>query len=269
MTQYAMNGDVRIAFDRHDAVGADRPWVLLVHGLGYARWGWEPVLDALVERFRVLSFDNRGIGESDVPAGPYTAEQMAGDAVAVLDAAGVGQAHVVGTSLGGMVAQEVARTHADRVAKLVLVCTTPGGDATVPMPRQTVDLLARMPTLEPERALRLAIENAFSGDALAKDPTLVERILAHRLSSPQDPAGWQAQASAGTTYAGGELAAITRPTLVLHGTADVVVDPGNARVLADGLPDARLEMVEGAGHLLFWEQPDRFVEALSRFLLAD
>ena len=91
---------VHIAWERH---GSGEP-LLLIHGLGYARWGWEPVLPGLAERFDVLLFDNRGIGESDAPPGPYTVEQLAGDAVQVLDEAGVERAHVVGTSLGGMVA---------------------------------------------------------------------------------------------------------------------------------------------------------------------
>jgi 3-oxoadipate enol-lactonase len=109
--------------------------VLLIHGLGYARWGWEPVVAPLAERFRLLLFDNRGIGESEIPPGPYSARAMAEDAVSVLDEAGVERAHVVGTSLGGMVAQELALSHPERVDRLVLACTTPGGPTTVPMPR--------------------------------------------------------------------------------------------------------------------------------------
>jgi pimeloyl-ACP methyl ester carboxylesterase len=95
---------VRIGWERH---GSGAP-LLLIHGLGYARWGWEPVLPRLAERLDVILFDNRGIGESDSPPGPYTAREMAEDAVQVLDEAGVERAHVVGTSLGGMVAQELA-----------------------------------------------------------------------------------------------------------------------------------------------------------------
>jgi len=108
--------------------------LLLIQGLGYARWSWDPVVPGLAERYRVISFDNRGIGESDKPDGPYTARQMADDALQVLDEAGVGRAHVLGASLGGMIAQEVAATAPERVEKLVLCCTTAGGPAAVPMP---------------------------------------------------------------------------------------------------------------------------------------
>ena len=121
---------------RWDSQGTGAP-LLLIQGLGYGRWGWDPVVPALAERYRVLTFDNRGIGESDKPAGPYTALEMADDALQVLDEAEVERAHVLGASLGGMIAQELAVKAPARVEKLVLCCTTPGGpDATrCPRPR--------------------------------------------------------------------------------------------------------------------------------------
>src|SRR2546430_9593390 len=101
--RFALNGGVRIAYELHDRAGADKPWVCLIHGLGYGHWGWEPVVGPLAERFRVVALDNRGIGASDVPAGPYSASQMAADTVAVLEEAGMQRCHVGATSLGGMI----------------------------------------------------------------------------------------------------------------------------------------------------------------------
>ena len=112
----------------------DGPALLLIQGLGYGRWGWDPVAPGLAERHRVLSFDNRGIGESEKPEGPYTARMMADDALQVLDEAGVERAHVVGASLGGMIAQELAVLAPERVDRLVLCCTTPGGPDAFPLP---------------------------------------------------------------------------------------------------------------------------------------
>lgn len=256
----AYNGDIVLAWEE---TGSGSP-VLLIHGLGYARWGWEPLLPLLAERHRVISFDNRGIGESSVPPGPYTAEMMAGDAVAVLDAAGVESAHVVGTSLGGMIAQELALAHPARVDRLVLIATTPGAPAGHPMPEVTVRLLTEAPQLDPEVALRRFVENALGPDP---DPELVERIQAHRLARPQDPAGWAAQAAAGTGYTGGERARdIAAPTLVVTGTADRVVDPANADLLAEMIPDARFEKVADGGHLVFWEHPALVAELINDFL---
>ncbi len=251
---------VEIAWERR---GEGFPLVL-IQGLGYARWGWEPVADALAERFEVILLDNRGIGESAAPVGAYSTTEMAGDVLGVLDEAGVGKAHIVGTSLGGMVAQELALTMPERVDRLVLVCTTPGGRNAAPMPGQTVRLMARAPTLAREVALRKFVENA-----LAPEPSngIVERILAHRLETDQPMSAWLSQAAAGMTFdAWDRLPNLNISTLVVHGTADVVVDPRNAELLRERIPGARIELFPGCGHLLFWEQPERFVEVVDEFL---
>jgi 3-oxoadipate enol-lactonase len=242
----------------------DGPPLLLIHGLGYARWGWGPVVEPLARRFRVLTFDNRGIGESEVPPGPYSAAELAADTVSVLDAAEIDRAHVVGTSLGGMIAQELALANPERVDRLVLACTTPGGPSATPMPERTVSLIAAAATLAPEIALHRFVENALATDA---SDELVERIYRLRLEHPPDPAGWQAQAAVGATFdVLDRLGEIRAPTLILHGTDDGVVDVRNASLLAERIPDARVELFEGAGHLFFWEQPERFVRAVEEFL---
>ena len=253
---------MKLAWDRR---GNGAP-LLLIHGLGYARWGWEPVLPELAEQFDVILFDNRGIGESDAPPGPYTVAEMAADAVQVLDEAGVARAHVVGTSLGGMIAQELALAYPERVDRLVLACTTPGGQKAHPMPQVTVALMAEAATLEPAVALRRFVENALAPATVAAHPEIVEQIMAHRLATAQQPAAWAAQASAGATFdAYDRLGALAAPTLVQHGDEDVVVDPRNADLLVELLPDARLERVPG-GHLFFWEAPEQFVSSVSGFL---
>jgi 3-oxoadipate enol-lactonase len=249
---------VRISWEER---GGGAP-LLLIQGLGYGRWSWEPLVPGLAERYRVLWFDNRGIGDSDKPDGPYTARLMAEDARQVLDEAGVERAHVLGASLGGMIAQELAAGTPERVDKLVLCCTTPGGAATVPMPDVTVQLFAEAPTLAPDVALRRFVVNALGADPPEE---LVEQLYRLRLANPPDPAGWQAQAAAGLTFAGVD-GAITAPTLVLTGTEDNVVDRRNADVVAERIPGARVERLTGAGHLFFWEQPDACVRIISEFL---
>jgi 3-oxoadipate enol-lactonase len=254
---------MRIAWERHGA----GPPLLLIHGLGYARWGWEPILPGLAERFDVLLFDNRGIGESDAPPGPYTAAEMAADALLVLDGAGVERAHVVGTSLGGMVAQELALAAPERVDRVVLACTTPGGPSAYPMPEATVRLMAEAAGLEPAVALRRFVENALAPQTVAEHPELVERIMEHRLRTAQDPAAWGAQAAAGATFdAYDRVGGVQSRTLVQHGDEDLVVDPRNAELLVRLLPDARLERFAGTGHLFFWERPGRFVASVVSFL---
>lgn len=257
MTSFADSGGVRIAWEES---GSGTP-VLLTHGLGYARWGWEPLAAPLAEHHRVIMFDNRGIGESDVPAGPYTVRLMMQDAVAVLDAVGVDRAHVVGTSLGGMVAQELAAAHPERVGRLVLMSTTPGGGDAHPMPAVTVELLARAATMAPVDALRAFVENALGEEP---DQAVVDRILAHRLANLQDPAGWQAQAAAGTTFDPGNLE-IRVPTLILHASEDRVVDVRNAELLGSKIAGSHVVTMPG-GHLMFWEDPANVIQLITNFL---
>ena len=253
----------RIAWERHGA----GPPLLLIHGLGYARWGWEPVLPGLAERFDVILFDNRGIGASDAPPGPYTAAEMADDAVRVLDEAGVERAHVVGTSLGGMIAQELSLSHPARVDRLVLACTTPGGPNAHPMPQATVALMAEAATLEPAVALRRFVENALAPSTVETRPELVDRIMEHRLATAQQPAAWAAQAAAGMGFdAYDRLGTLTAPTQVVTGSDDVVVDPRNSELLVQLLPNATAVEAPGCGHLFFWERPAAFVQGLTAFL---
>jgi 3-oxoadipate enol-lactonase len=246
-----------------DSQGDGQP-MLLIQGLGYTRQGWGPLRERLARRYRVISFDNRGIGKSEIPPGPYTVEQLAGDAVQVLDEAGIERAHVLGASLGGFVAQVVASEQSGRVERLVLVCTSPGGKDSYPLPEQTLRLMAEAPSMAPEVALRRFVENAV---APGSPPELLDEIYAYRQQHPPDPGGWAAQAGAGAAWdAGDRLGRIAAPTLVIAGTADNVVDPRNSDLLAERIPGARLEWIEGAGHLLFWEKTEEFAELVERFL---
>lgn len=250
---------VRIEWESH----GDGPPLLLVQGLGYGRWGWGPFVEPLASRYRVLVFDNRGIGGSDKPPGPYTATAMAGDALAVLDAAGVSRAHVLGASLGGAVAQELALRHAERLEKLVLVATMSGMANMHPIPAQTMQLMAEAPTLEPAVALRRFIENALEPEP---DPALVEQLVELRTANPPDPAGWAAQAGIWSTFdVWDELPSIDVPTLVVQGEGDVVVDPRNAALLAGRIPGAQQKLVAG-GHLFLWNRPAEFAELVTEFL---
>jgi 3-oxoadipate enol-lactonase len=145
-----------------------------------------------------------------------------------------------------------------------IACTTPGGDLAYPFPEQTQRLLAELPQMDARAGLERAVRNALSPDA---PQDLVDRIMGHRIASPPDPTGWQAQAgAAGAHDAGDRLDRIDAPTLVVHGTADVVVDPRNAALLGEHIPDAEVVLLDGLGHLLFWEDPVGFLRPVADFL---
>jgi 3-oxoadipate enol-lactonase len=246
-----------------------RHWLVLIQGLGFGRHGWEPVLPRLRRHFRLVLVDNRGSGHSSRPAGSFAVADMAGDIVAVLDAAGIRRADVMGASLGGMVAQELAITHPERVGGLVLACTTPGWPFAYPMPVASVRLFMATAGLTAEAALRRHTENALSARTVRDHPELVDRLVEFQRSQPASTAALSAQATAGARYAGRLMQARIRArTLVLQGRADTVVDPRNARLLAERIPGAKLVTFPELGHLMFWEDPDGFANVVASFLLA-
>ena len=266
--RYASNGTQRIAYERHGTMRRRRPWLILIHGMGFDRSGWDPVLPALRRRFRLVLMDNRGTGRSGQPDGSFAVADMAGDVVAVLDAAGIGRAHVLGASLGGMVAQELAITRPQRVGRLVLACTTPGWTLGYPMPAASLRLIMATRGLPLQAARRRHTEHALSAQTMRQNPALVGRLMQVQGVRPVEQAVLSAQAMAGARYAGrlrhGQIAA---RTLVVHGSADTVVDPRNAGLLAGRITGARLVTFPGLGHLLFWEDPDGFAAVVTSFLL--
>jgi 3-oxoadipate enol-lactonase len=245
-----------------------RPWLLLVQGLGFDRTGWGPGLDGLQRSFRLILVDNRGSGRSQPGAGSFGVREMAADLVRVLSHARVDKAHVLGVSLGGMIAQELAIEYPDRVDALVLGCTTPGWPFAYPMPAGSVALIAATGRLPADVAVQRHVENALSPKTVSGHPQLVEELIAHHRSRRTDPDVWYAQMTAGARYAG-ELrqSRIRARTLILHGTADRVVDPRNAELLAGRIPNARLVMLPDLGHLFFWEDPQTFVDVVTEFVL--
>ena len=268
-TRYACSGELRIAYELRGTMHRRRPWLVLIQGMGFGRFGWEPVRRKLRRHFRLVLVDNRGCGRSDRPVGLFAVADMVGDIVAVLDAAGIRRAYVMGVSLGGMVAQELAVTHSERVDGLVLACTTPGWPFAYPMPNASVRLFLATAGMTAEVARRRHTENGLSAHTVQRHPELVDRLIELQGSQPTDPGALSAQAAAGALYNGRlRQAGILARTLVLHGGADTVVDPRNGRLLADRIPNARLVTFPDLGHLLFWEDPDGFTDAVTSFLLA-
>jgi pimeloyl-ACP methyl ester carboxylesterase len=194
---------------------------------------------------------------------------MAADVAGVLDAAEIERTNVFGVSLGGYIAQELALTYPDRVQKLVLCSTAPGGPKSHPMPAAGLEAFGKYPTMEREAGLRLMVENSLGARGVRELPGLADEIFAYRLEHAPTLAAWQAQAYAGATFdAYDRVGAIAAPTLVVQGGADNVVDPRNAELLGELIPNARVEVVPDRGHLLVWEDSERVAELVTEFLRA-
>jgi pimeloyl-ACP methyl ester carboxylesterase len=243
------------------------PTVVFVEGLGYGRWMWQWQADPLAEEYRTVVFDNRGTGDSDVPAGPYTIAEMAGDLEAVLADAGVESAHVVGASMGGMIAQQYALDY-DRAESLALLCTSHGGDEAVPTPPETQERMFGVPADADEReAIRYKMEPAMSDEFWTANDDLIEQIVDWRLAGDAPPTGREAQAAGVAGFdASDEVGDIEIPTLLLHGTDDRVLPVENSRLLHEKLPNSELETFAGGPHLFFIEQADAVTDRLRSFL---
>jgi 3-oxoadipate enol-lactonase len=266
-TRFAASGDLQIAYELRGWGYPRRPVLVMIQGLGFDRTGWGPAVRRLQRRFRLVLIDNRGSGRSALTRGSFGVSDMCRDVAAVLDDIGVGTAAVMGASLGGMVAQDLAIRHPDRVDGLVLACTSPGWPFAYPMPMESVRLMAATRRLPTEVAARRLIENALSASTVAERPELVDRILAHQRAAGARPETWHAQAAAGARYVGSlRQRGIRARTLILHGAADRVVDPGNSRLLAERIAGSELVTLPGLGHLFFWEDPEAFARAVTAFL---
>ncbi|WP_058365273.1 alpha/beta fold hydrolase [Haloparvum sedimenti] len=248
----------------------DAPALLLLEGLGYGRWMWDWLTDDLTPGFRVIRPDNRGTGDSETPGGPYTIGEMAADAAAVLDDSGLDggdRVHVVGASMGGMIAQRLARDD-DRVATLTLLCTTPGGGDAVPTPEDVLDHIFSVPEGDDEReTIRHRMKPAVSDDFYDREPDLVADIVDARLAGDAGPEGREAQAAAVGAFDASEwVGELRQPALVMHGTADRVLPFENGELLAEVLPNATFEAVEGGSHLFFIEERERVNDRVREFL---
>lgn len=246
----------------------DGPPLLLISGAPGTTLDWEWFLPALSERFRVVAFDNRGGGRSSAPPGPYTTRQMADDAAALLDHLAIPRAHVVGLSLGGMIAQELALAYPTRIDRLVLLATCARFRLAVFGPWQTFRRQAREQALDPV-GYALCMMPWFFTSAFMVQQEQVEAALAEvgREPYPTPEHGLNAQGAAGRQHDTlDRLAGIAAPTLVLTGAEDILTPPSAAQELADGIPGARLQILERGGHLMSVEYPEAVAAALLAFL---
>jgi len=258
---YADSSGTKIFWDQE---GDGEP-VLLIMGLGYSSDMWHRTRPVLSKHFRVISFDNRGVGKSGAPDGPYSMAQMAADAGAVLDAAGVASAHVAGVSMGGMIAQELVLSCPGRVRKLVLGCTACGGPRAVRAEPEANDVLLQRGGMTPEQAILAVIPYVYHPS------TPLERIdedLEIRLRTFPTAAAYRAQLAAILGWQSYDrLAHINAPTLVIHGEADRLVPPGNGRLVAEMISGARFVLVPQASHIFTTDQPAIAHKAILDFLL--
>ena len=256
MSTVHVNG-IDLYYEEH---GEGEP-LLLIMGWGGNAATWKPQLPGLAERFRVIAFDNRGVGRSSAPEAPYSIAQMAEDTLGLLDALRVPRAHVFGISMGGMVAQELALRHPERLDALVLGCTTPGGRRSVGY-RQLQQDIQQFEHANGDEVPDMAwfsdfLRRLWTDHALAKSDTHLQDFVLSLIRFPPTPHGLRNQAEAIARHdAYARLSTIARPTLVLTGDKDQLIEFENSFILAGRIPSAELRIFPGLKHAFHLEQPE-------------
>jgi 3-oxoadipate enol-lactonase len=252
-----------IAYD--DVGPRDAPALLMIQGLGADRRGWVLQQAYFARRYRVITFDNRGAGRSGKPSGPYDLEVMATDAVCVLDACGIATAHVMGASMGGVIAQVLGVRHASRVSSLVLSCTgchhldwrreLLADWREVALEKGMGALAARALRwlVGPRNRRRLMLPAQLFGSALMNVPPHAFAAQVDAILSMPDDVRW-------------ELSSVGVPALVVVGTQDILTPLGDSEEIVERIPGAELHVLHGAAHAVMAEAPRAFNAAVSAFL---
>ncbi len=257
---FVENQGARIYWDEQ---GHGAP-LLLIMGLGYTSHMWHRTRPALSQRYKTIALDNRGVGRSDVPPGPYPIALMASDAAAVLEAAGAESAHVFGVSMGGMIAQEFALQYPNRVRSLVLGCTAAGGPTAVRADAEATQMLMTRDKMTPEQALEAPVP--FIYDSTTPRQRIDEDLAIRRPWLPR-PEAYTPQLQGIISWESySRLSGVTAPTLVIHGENDRLVPPGNGKLIAQRIPGAKLVMIPHASHLFTTDQPEAAQHAILEFL---
>ncbi len=268
-------GSVELYYEEH---GSGDP-LLLIMGLAADSRAWMFQIPDFARRYRTIAFDNRGVGRSGKPAGPYSIHQMADDAAGLLAQLGIARTHVVGVSMGGMIAQELALRHPERVRSLVLGCTYPEPDADVERQRQfsltqfggsvsaSGEMKIDLSTLDPMMFFQHLLPTVFNQEFIERDLAKLLPLFTGALEY-----GFSLEAILGQVEAvmghktTDRLHQIAVPTLVITGDADRLVPPANSDILAKHIPKAKLVKIAGGSHGFNFETPDLFNREVLEFL---
>lgn len=256
-------GDIDMAYETHGG----GPALLAIMGLTGSRGHWRGFPQRFADRSRVITYDNRGAGETSAPSGAYSTGQMATDALGLLDHLGIASAVVLGVSMGGMIAQELALRAPERVTKLVLGCTSFGGRTGLPPEPEVVAAFASIGQGGAEATVRRLLATNFSPRFLTERADVVEELVQYGLANRMTPAGFQGQLAAVAAHdAAARASGVRVPTLLVTGSVDRLIPAGNAALLAGVIPGSRVVTLDGVGHMFWIEAPDASEQAIRAFL---
>jgi len=256
--------DIQIYYEVH---GEGFPLIMIM-GLGANVDWWDPrTIQELSKKFKLVIFDNRGAGRTDISDRKYTVKLFADDTAGLMDALGISRAHVLGVSMGGMIAQELVLNYPEKVEKLVLYSTYCGGTKSVLPSQEVLEMLtADRSAFSPEEIARMTIPLIFTEDFIKNNPDFIELTIQQGLRAPISNEAFTRQLNAIMEFDTYErLSQIKVLTLVLQGKRDVLVPPGNGPVLAKAIPNAKLVYFENSAHGLT-EEMEKVISVLLDFL---
>ena len=251
----------------YEIAGSGFPLVL-IRGLGSSAAHWYDQLPVFAGHFSVVAFDHRGIGRSPQTTGCHCSiGSMAADTIGLMDVLGICRAHVLGVSMGGMIAQELAINYPERISGLVLVSTHCGGRLSVRPDLWVLDRMQQWIATGKAQDFEMALTCLFTSETQQDHPDIIARF--RKTTHQFEPIGntlklqWQAVSNHNV---GERLAQIKAPTLVITGSKDILIPPGNADILKEYIPNARKMIIEGGGHVVHMEQPETFNAEVLDFL---
>ncbi len=265
--KYVQGPDIKIAYQ---IVGTGVP-LILIGGYSLTKESWLPLISQLADHFQVITFDNRGIGETESNKKEFSIADMATDAVTLMDGLGIDKAHVFGISMGGLIAQNICLDYPERVLKTVLGCTTHGGREAIPGDRAAMKSLADAadPAIARADSLEASLPFFFSKSFRENNSTEVDDFIKQSLTMNTPKEGLKGQMGALSVYnSKPRLAEIDLQVLILTGDEDVLIPAENSQLLQAAIPAAELTIVKGAGHLFYLEQPEFVGSNLVKFLQA-
>jgi pimeloyl-ACP methyl ester carboxylesterase len=258
-------GDINMYYE----VYGDGFPLVMINGLSTNVYWWDPLfIEEISKKYRVVIFDNRGAGRTDKPEIDYSIKMFADDTIGLMDALKISKAHVLGVSMGGMIAQEIAINHPERVEKLVLCVTHPGGTKAIsPSPEVISMLIGERAGRTPEEIVENTIYLLYPPKFIDENPEVVEQTKERISKYMIPPEFFLRQFRAIMEFdAFDRLKKIKSPTLVVGGGKDILVPPENSRIIAEAIPNAKLVIFDEAGHGLIAQEREKFAEMLLSFL---
>ncbi|MGQ9722743.1 MAG: alpha/beta fold hydrolase [Candidatus Jordarchaeum sp.] len=257
-------GDINIYYEIH----GDGPPLVMIMGLSANKDWWHPfVLDQFSKNFKTVIFDNRGAGRTDKPKIDYSIKMFAEDTIGLMDKLGIKKSHILGVSMGGIIAQEIALTHPERVDKLVLVSTSCGGPKSVPVPPETLKIMLSRGEMTDEERMRTTVDLLYPEEYRKNNPEIIEEAVRRLMIAPIPIDAYMRQLQAASQFDSYDrLPMIKAPTIVLTGKKDVLLPWENSKILAERISKAKLVTFEESGHGMVSQNAEEFAQKVIEFL---